>query len=564
MSQTSLPIPPALRVGRQTFRNDLTAGLIMAIVSIPNGLGGSALAGVNPVHGLYSLVIGTPVAALFTASVIMNVDATSATALMTRDALAGVPADQVLPALVTLVLLVGLFQVLFGVLRLGSLMRFVSNAVMTGFLTGIATLTILGQVADLTGYASPYSNKVFRLLDTVLRFNQIDVPTLLVGLGTIAAILILNRSRLGRYAFPIALLLATAAVPLLRLDSVHVVGQDVAIPRALPTLHMPDLSAIPEMLIPALAIAITAVVQAGGVSQTFPNPDGRYPDVSRDFLGQGLGNVATGLFGGLPVGGSLSGTAMVTSVGGQSRWANIFTGIFVAVSLLFLAPLISRLPSAALAGMLIVVGFGMLNPRRVQFAWNSGPTSLAVMLITFTGTLLMPIQFAVFLGVVLSILLSIWQSAERVRLMRIVPVDGGLLEAEPPAVLADNELVVLQPVGSLFFAAASELEKLLPEVGQALGAVVILRLRPYDEVGSTFLGVIDRYQARLAANGGRLMLAGVSPRVLTQLEKTGIGERLGRDNLFPAGPRLGDALLLTIAHGREWIEAHQKEGQLRP
>lgn len=555
MNLSSLPIPQRLKVPSETLRNDLAAGIIMAIVSIPNGIGGGILAGVNPVQGLYSLIIGMPVAALFTSSVIMNVDATSATALMTRDALAGIPDAQKLAALVMLVVLVGLFQVAFGLLKLGSLLRFISNAVMTGFLTGIAVLTILGQVGDLTGYSSAYSNRVIRLFDTLLNFRQIDLPSLLVGLATIALIVVLGRGRWGRYAIPLALLLTTAAVPLLGLDSVHLVGQTAAIPQSLPSLQRPALAVIPEMLFPALAIAITAVVQAAGVSQSFPNPDGRYPDASRDFIGQGLGNVATGFFGGLPVGGSLSGTAMVTSVGGQSRWANIFAGIFVAVALLLLSPLIGRLPSAALAGMLIIVGFGMLNRRRVEFAWKTGPVSLAIMLITFLGTLLMPIQYAVFLGVVLHVMVHIYQSAERVRLMRIAPqADGGLEECEPPTALADNDLVVLQPVGSLFFAGANELEKLLPEVGAARGAVVILRLRVYDEVGSTFLGVVERYQARLAANDGCLMLTGVNARVLAQLDKTGAGEAIGRENVFPAQARLGDSLMVAIQNGRERIE----------
>ncbi len=565
MDFKSLPVPQQLRVKRQTLRNDVVAALIMAIVAIPNGLGGSVLAGVNPVHGLYSLVIGTPVAAIFTGSVIMAVDATSATALMTREALAGIPSGQQVAALVMLVILVGLFQIAFGLLRLGSLTRFISNAVMTGFLTGIATLTILGQVDDLTGYASPYSNRVIRLFDTLAHPGQIDLPTFLIGLTTIAAILLLNRVRLGRYAFPVALLLAAVAVPLLGLESVHLVGQEAAIPRSLPTWHLPDPGLIPAMLFPALAIAITAVVQASGVSQIYPNPDGRYPDVSRDFTGQGIGNFATGLFAGLPVGGSLSGTAMITSVGGQSRWANILTGVFVAIALLFLAPLIGRLPNTALAGMLIVVGFSMYNPRRIQFAWKTGPTSLAVMLITFAGTLLMPIQYAVFLGVALHVLINLYQSSERVRLMRLVlQDDGGLAEAAPPAALSDGEVVVLQPVGSLFFAGASELEKLLPEVGKAHGAVVILRLRPYDEVGSTFLGVVDRYLARLQANDGCLMLAGVSPRVMAQLQKTGIGDHIGQHNIYLAGPRFGDALLVAIQDGRAWTEEHRAGGNITP
>ena len=140
-----------LRVDRKTLWSDLVAGLITAVAAIPNGLGGGILAGVNPVNGLYSLIAGTTVAAFFTSSALMAVDATSATALATRDALAYAPADQKLGLLVALVVLVGLFQLVFGLLRLGSLVRFISNAVMTGFLSGIAVLTILGQVADVTG-----------------------------------------------------------------------------------------------------------------------------------------------------------------------------------------------------------------------------------------------------------------------------------------------------------------------------------------------------------------------------------------------------------------------------
>ena len=143
-------MPTGLQVPRKIWSRDLVAGLVMAVVNIPGALANGLLAGVNPVFGLYSMMAGTTVAAVFTSSVIMNVDSTSATALATLDALSGIPGDQQLAYLVVLGLLVGLFMLVFGLLKLGFLVRFISNAVMTGFLSGLGVLTILGQVGDLT------------------------------------------------------------------------------------------------------------------------------------------------------------------------------------------------------------------------------------------------------------------------------------------------------------------------------------------------------------------------------------------------------------------------------
>ena len=156
-----------LKIPRKTLISDLVSGLIMALVSIPGGLANGLLAGVNPIFGLYSMIAGTTVAAMFTSSVIMNVDSTGATALATLDALSGIPKDEQLAYLAVLGLLVGLFMLVFGLLKLGFLVRFISNSVMTGFLSGLGVLTILSQVGDLTGYISEVSNKVLRTVDTL-------------------------------------------------------------------------------------------------------------------------------------------------------------------------------------------------------------------------------------------------------------------------------------------------------------------------------------------------------------------------------------------------------------
>jgi SulP family sulfate permease len=542
-----------LKVPTKTVLNDLVTGLVMAVINVPQALANGVLAGVNPVFGLYSMIVGTTVAAFVTASVFMNVDSTSATALTAGEALAGVTSEEQLGYLVVLGILVGLFMLVFGLLKLGFLVRFVSNAVMTGFLSGLGVLTVLGQVGDLTNYYSEAGNKVFRAIDTFVSFRQIDPATILIGLVTIVTIVLAGRTPVARYAYIIALVLVTLLVPMLGLESVTLVGDTTEIPRTVPLPHLPELSLVPTLILPALAIALIALVQAAGVSQSVPNPDGQYPDPSGDFRGQGIANIAVGLSGGLPVGGSVSGTALVRSSGAQSRWANIFTGLFGLVVVLIFAPLVELIPLAGLAGLLVTVGAGMVNVPRMRTVWNTGPVPLAIMVITFVATLFAPIQLAVVLGVVLHILLFVFRSAEAVRIERIVPQeDGTFTEGEVPEALPSGEIVVLQPIGSLFFAGVAELEEHLPKVEEARGTAVIVRLRDRDEVGSTFIRTIQRYTESLQAGGNLLMLEGLSKKVLEQLERTDLLDLIGEENVFRGQKQHGASLRQALAAAEAW------------
>jgi SulP family sulfate permease len=544
-----------LKTDRKTFLGEVVSGLIMAIVTVPGDLANGLLAGVNPVHGLYSLIGGTAVAALFTGSVIMNVDSTSASALATADVMRGFPVEQHFTVLVTLGLLVGAFQLLFGVLKLGSLINFISNAVMTGFLTGIAALTILGQVGDLTKYASAAPNKVFRAIDTLLHPGQIDLPTLAIGGVTMLAVFIAGRTKFGRFSYAIALVIATLLVPLLGLSTVTLVGDATDIPRQLINLNLPDPGLIPTLFGPALAIAIITLVQAAGVGQAIPNPDGRYPDPNKDFRGQGMANLASGILGGIPVGGSLSGTTLLKSCGGVGRWSNIFTALFGALAVLLLAGVLERLPLPALAGLLVMVGIEMFNPRRIATTLRTGRVSAFVMLLTFVATLFLPIQAAVAIGVLLHFCIHIYRSANRVRVEQyVLNPDGSLDELEtPPATLASNDVTLLHPVGSLFFAGAAEFEAKLPDVGQAERPVVIIDLRDRDELGSTFIRVLERYAERVQSRGGRLMLTGVNDRVLDQLEDTELIRMIGADSVFKAQARLGATVIAAATAARAWL-----------
>jgi len=340
---------------------------------------------------------------------------------------------------------------------------------------------------------------------------------------------------------------------------VAVVGDTTEILRSLPSLNLPDLSLVPAMLLPALTIAIIALVQAAGVSGSIPNPDGEYPDPSGDFRGQGAGNVAVGLVGGVPAGGSVSGTIMIQNMGGKSRWANIFTGIFAAVAVLLVAPFIEKIPMATLAGLLISVGFSMINVPRIETVWNTGPVLLGIMGITFVTTLFVPLQMAVGLGAILHIMLYVYQSAEQVRVERIIiESDGSAVEAETPEKLPSDEIVILEPFGSLFFAGAAEFESDLPDVGDARHTVVIIRLRDRDEVGSTFIRALERYTRLLQAQDNLLMLVGLNQQVIEQLERTDLLDLIGKENVFLAQPRYRASLEQALARAQAWQAQHDE------
>jgi SulP family sulfate permease len=552
-----------LKPERRHLNADLLAGLTFAIVNVPQAMAHALLATVNPVLGIYTLMLAVPVGAIFTSSVLMNVSTTSALSVAAGAGLADIPDAQKAQALVALVLMVGVIQLLAGLFKLGFLVRFVSSSVMTGFLNGVAVLIILGQLGDLTGYDSIYSNKLAQALDLLLHLDSVSPFATCIGLVTLGVMALLLRTSWRKFAFIIAiaastLLLAVLTLPALAtaasFASVQAVGDIADIPRSLPGLTLPTPALILKMLLPAFSVALIGLIQGAGVSQSYPNPNGKYPDVSRDFLGQGVANMATSLVGGLPAGGSISGTALIMGAGAKSRWTNIFAGLFVAAVVLVAAPLVEKVPMPALAALLIVAGCQGLRVRQAVTVWNTGKVAGVVMIMTFAATLLVPLQYAVLLGVALSILLFVFRQSNKVVVTEIVPVPGGFPEERPaPAVAPSHQLTMLLVYGSLFFAAAKNLEEMLPEVDETKRAVVAIGLRGKAEIGSTFVGVLQRYTQALHVHDSKLMLVGVDAGVLVQLEKTGLLRLIGEENVFMATPRLGEAMNQAATAAYAWL-----------
>ena len=448
---------------RKNLIPNLVAGLTTTIADIPDAMASAVLAGANPVYGLYAIMVGKPVGGLLTSSHFMTLAVTSAMALTAGSALIGLSGEDHAQALFSLTVMVGLVQIIAGLLKFGRLMRFVSNAVMVGFLTGVSILVVLSQLGDFSGYSSEYSNKVAQAVDLLLHPTGVQAQTLTIGLLTLILILVFDRTRLRNFSMLIAMVIASAAVLLFGWEAVNQVGDIAEIPRGLPAPVLPELSLLSELIIPAISIAIIGLVQGAGISKAYPNPDGAYPDVSRDFSGQGAANAVAGFFQGMPLGGSVASSALNVSAGAKSRWSNVFAGLIIVVVVLLFSPVISLVAMPAMSALLIMAGIQSIKREEFLDVWDIGWGPRIVMIITFVMTLMVPVQYAVFGGVLISIFVYLVSSSMDVVLTEIIPnADGTYREQPVPGQLPSNAVTLLSVSGNLFYAASYRLEEMLP------------------------------------------------------------------------------------------------------
>lgn len=533
------------------------AGLVLGIESVPDGLASGLLAGVNPVAGVYAYLFGMVGGALFTSTTFMTIQGTGAMAIIVADS--GINnTDDPTRSLITLSVLTGIVMVLAGLLKLGTALRFVSNSVMTGFISAVGVNIVLGQLDNFTGYEASGTNRVTRAVDLVLHLSEAHLPTLLVGVVTVLLIVLLQRTRLDALGLVVAVLAGSGLAALLRSagQEVALVSDIVQVPDSLPGLGLPVLSEVPMLIIPAISLAFVGLVQGAGVSAAFPNPEGTATNTSQDFVGQGAGNIVSGIFQGMPVGGSMSGSALVVSAGARSRVSLLYAGVVMALVLTFLSSMVERVAMPALAGLLIVVGVATIKPARLRSVARTGPVPLTVMAITFGLTLILPLQYAVLAGVGISVILVvIRQSAHLVTRRLTLREDGKVEESTPPRILPPSEVVVIQPYGPIFFATATALIEQLPAVGpDSRGSVVILRIRGVDEAGVTMLDALTTYAQSLQQADSKLVVVTDNERVIRQFRESGTMAAIGPDNVYRGTHVMGQALRLAYDDAHHWTD----------
>jgi sulfate permease, SulP family len=549
----------SVRPERRYLRADIVAGLPGAIGSVPDGMAAAVLVGVNPVQGLYAGFAGPIAGGLSSSTRLMVITTTSAASLAAGSALKSVPAGQRPEALLLLVLMAGAALVAAGLAGAGRYTRFVSYSVMIGFLTGISVNIVCGQVADLTGASAQGAFPLAKAIDVLTHPGSINLPSLLTGLGALAILLVLARTRLAVVSALIALAIPTIVVVLAGADSVARVGDSGAIPRGIPLPHLPDLSLFSFSLVTgALAVAAIVLVQGAGVAEAAPNEDGTASDANRDIIAQGVGNLASGFFRGLPVGGSVGQTALNVSAGGRTRWAAIWSGIWMLVILALFSGLVAKVAMPTLGAILIFAAIGSLRLGEIATIWRTGLTSRIAVITTFSATLFLPVAAAVGIGVALSLLLQLNTEAMDLTVVELVPRDGGQFEERPaPATLTSHHVTVLDVYGSLLYAGSRTLQAHLPDPAGTQAPAVILRLRGRTSLGATFIKVASDYADRLDQVDGRLYLSGLQPSLTERLHRTGTID--GPMRAFEATPIVGESTHEAYLDAEAWLVKRHTE-----
>lgn len=536
------------RLTRQTLRADALAGLTGALVLVPQGVAFATIAGMPPEYGLYAAMLPAIVAALWGSSWHLVSGPTTAISIVvfaSISPLAPAGSPQFVSLVLTLTLLVGVIQLVLGLLRLGALVNFVSHTVVVGFTAGAAVLIAISQVRNFFGIDIERGASVLAVLKTLVQqAGQINPWVTAVAVATVLASLACRRWR-PRWPYMIAgLLVGSAFAALLN----HLAGGAAvtgilsigALKIGLPPLSMPDFSpAVIEQLMPiAVAVALLALTEAVSISRAIALRTHQRIDGNQEFVGQGLSNLAGAFFSGYASSGSFNRSGLNFDAGARTPLAAVASAVFLLGIMLFLAPLAVYLPIAAMAGILFVVAWGLCDLHHMREIARTSRQEAGVLLATLAATLTLQLEFAIYIGVLLSLMLYLNRTS-RPPLVALQPGDAGWpasLSADiAPAARAP--LTVLRLDGSIFFGAVNHLAEALQQVDErdpARRHVLLLAggVNFVDFAGAQMLATEAR---RRRALGGGLYLHDVKPEVRAMLAQTGVDAVLGAEALFGAG-----------------------------
>lgn len=552
------------------LRADLLAGITVATVAVPQAMAYGIAAGVPVEHGLYTAVVMTAVGALFSSSKQLINGPTNVISIAVLSALAPLPPEQKLAGAISLGLLVGGFQSIITLLRLGDLTRYVSHSVVVGFTTGASLLLILDQMRNLFGWApggEAHDHFLVRTWRTWAEGGAPNLATTLVGIGAMGLVLALRWGK-KRFHWPLLpdLLLTVAAAAFLvivfRLDQkgVAVVGD---IPRKLPAPSWPALPLEYLRLLSesALAIATLGLLEALAMAKHIAAQTGQKLDLNQMCLSEGVANLTGSFFQCIPGSGSLTRSAINHQAGAFSQWSAVWSAVAVAVITLVFAPYARFIPRSALAGILMVTALGMIDWRALPFHLRATRFDAFIVLATAVAAVGISVEFCILIGVLASFVLAVPRAGRMTRTEFLVHEDGVVRErreGEP----ADNRLLLFGLEGELFFGSSLALDEHLDwfEERAAAGAKVIVlrvkRLRNPDAVG---MREIDRFIARMRQSKVRVILAGVRGDLLEGLRAAGALADLEPDQVFPEGKTRGSSTMDAIAAGYRYLDQHHSD-----
>ncbi|MDX9787256.1 MAG: sulfate permease [Desulfobacterales bacterium] len=521
-----------------TLRADVLAGLTGAVIVLPQGVAFAMIAGLPPEYGLYTAIVPPIIAALFGSSLHLISGPTTAISIIVFTSISplAVPGSpEFIRLTLTLTFLAGIYQLAFGLARMGTLVNFVSHSVVVGFTAGAAILIITSQMKHVLGIEVPkgqsFVGTLYHIGSTV---DLINPRAAVVALVTLLCALVFKRLRPHWPGLLFALISGSLASLALE-GAEHGVSLLGRMPDRLPPLSLPDFSpqTLRDLMPKALAVALLGLIEALSIGRSIAAQSRQQIDGNQEFIGQGLSNIVGSFFSCYAGSGSFTRSGINYHAGAMTPLAAVFAALFLALLLLLVAPLTAFLPIPAMGGVIFLVAYNLINPHHIRTIIKISKQETGVLLATFLATLFLDLEFAIFAGVLLSLVLYLGTTAhpEIVTLMPN-PNPGGpeLIEAT----MTCPNFIILRIDGPLFFGAVNHVADYLYHIDQRATykrhvLVVGCGINFIDVAGAQLLAYESQRRSRLR---GGLYLCELKPQVKDLLARGGYIDTIGKDHLF--------------------------------
>lgn len=532
------------QVTELTLRKDVLAGIIGAIIVLPQGVAFATIAGLPPEYGLYSAIVPAIVAALFGSSWHLVSGPTTAISLVvfaSISPLAQVGSHDYVSLAITLSLLVGAIQLLMGWMKLGSLVNFISHTVVIGFTGGAGILIASNQVKNFFGIAVPQGSSFSETWGYFFRhLGAVNGYVFLVAVSTLVVGIIVKKwFRKIPYMIPAILVGSLFGYFLNEYYGVAVTGIRTvgSLPAILPPISLPkfDLQTIRLLSSSALAITLLALTEAVAIARAVGLKSGQHVDGNQEFIGQGVSNIIGSFFSAYPSSGSFNRSGLNFEAGASTPLASVFASVFLAVIVLFVAPLAAYLPLAVMASVLFLVAWGLIDFHHIRGIVHASRSEATLLLVTFVSTLFIELEFAVFIGILLSLALYLRRAAHPA-VVRYVPnpehpnrkFEASTIHPTCP------QLETVRIDGSLFFGSVEHIESefLRMEAEGAGRQYLLLVCAGISHIDLAGADMLVHWAEHLRKSGGDLFLVKVNESVMDVLESGGYVDMLGKRNIF--------------------------------
>lgn len=521
----------------KTFMSDLMAGVIVGIVALPLAIAFGIASGVTPEKGIITAIVAGFIISFLGGSKVQIGGPTGAFIII----IYGIIQQYGIEGLTIATLMAGAFLVLFGVLRLGTIIKYIPYPIVVGFTSGIAVTIFTTQIKDLFGLTidNVPSDFIEKWGAYITHFGTIDTWSAIVGVLSVAIIAVMPRINKKIPGSLIAIIIMTVAALLLKnyagVTSIETIGDRFSVSNAIPDAHVPAMTweTIKGLVAPALTIAVLGAIESLLSATVADGVIGDHHNSNTELIAQGVANLASPLFGGIPATGAIARTMTNINNGGKTPIAGIIHAVVLLLIFLFFMPLAQYIPMACLAGVLVVVSYGMSGWRSFLTLMKNPKSDVTVLLITFFLTIIFDLTVAIEVGLIIACLLFMKRMAETTDVkvvMDEISEESDLSSGNLEHLTIPKGVEVYEINGPYFFGAGNRFEEIMASFGDR-PKVRIIRMRKVPFVDSTGIHNLTNLCTMSKSEGIEVVLSGVSEKVHSQLNKARFYDLLGEQNI---------------------------------